>query len=118
MDYDVWMDVHNLPPGIPFPVEIEKTIEDSDYFLACLSNISVNKYGYVQLELKLAIDELAKYPEGQIYLIPAHLKDCQIPHSMRKTNWVDMFQPGAIVKLLQAFFYPKSVDLDYHHLAI
>jgi len=115
MGYSVWMDTYSLPPGIQFPAEIEKAIEHSDYFVACLSHVSVDKYGYVQFELKLALEELAKYPEGKIYLIPARLDDCQVPHSMRKTNWVDMFQPGALIKLLQAFVHPNTVDLDQVH---
>ena len=115
MGYDVWMDTRALPPGSSFPVEIEKAIERSDFFVACLSRVSVDKYGYVQFELKLALSELSKYPEGKIYLIPARLEDCEVPHSMRNTNWVNMFQPGAMVKLLQAFVHPAQVDLNLIH---
>ena len=115
MGYNVWMDTHSLPPGIQFPTEIEKALEQSDYCVACLSNVSVDKYGYVQFELKRALEELDKYPEGRIFLIPARLEDCEVPHSMRNTNWVDMFQPGAMLKLLQAFMHPELVVLDHVH---
>jgi hypothetical protein len=41
----------------------------------------VDKKGYVQKELKEALDIFQEYPEKAIYLIPARLDDCKVPHT-------------------------------------
>jgi len=109
------MDIYNLPPGSNFNLEIQKEIEHCDFFIACLSNHSVDHRGYVQKEVKLALDEFYKIPEGRIYLIPVRLDGCEVPFSLKSLNWVDMFQPGAKLKLVQAFTHPQPVDIDYVH---
>ncbi len=113
MDLNVWMDEFDLRPGIDLRLAIEKEIEHSDYVIALLSNCSVNKYGYVQKELRTAMEELEKYPEDRIYLVPVRLDDCEVPHSLRRKVWVDFGQPRSMIRLLKAF--TDSVDLDYVH---
>jgi hypothetical protein len=115
LGYDVWMDIYKLPPGSNFDLEIQKEIERCDYFIAILSHHSVDHRGYVQKEVKLALDEFYKIPEGKIYLVPVRLDECEVPHSLRSLTWVDMFQPGAKLKLLEAFMHPNPVDLDKVH---
>lgn len=115
MGYNAWMDMYNLPPGSNLNLEIQKEIERCNYFIACLSHYSVDHRGYVQKEVKLALEEFYKIPEGMIYLIPVRLDECEVPYSLKSFTWIDMFQPGAKLKLLQAFTHPNSVDIDYVH---
>jgi hypothetical protein len=74
-----WMDIHSLLPGEHWEQEIERAIKQADYFIACLSSHSVNKRGFVQRELRYALDVLAEIPPGKIYLIPVRLESCEIP---------------------------------------
>ena len=74
-----WIDELDLEPGSVWPIEIPKAIRDCDVFIACLSNISIQKKGYVQRELRLALVEYSERPTGQLYLIPVKLDDCEIP---------------------------------------
>ena len=74
----------------------------SDFFIACLSHNSVSKRGYVQKELKHALSVLEQFPEGEIYLIPILITDCQIPESLAKRQWLEWAAPDAKNRLLKA----------------
>ena len=53
-----WMDIYDLVPGQDWDLEIRHNIKSADFFIACLSNNSVSKRGYVQKELKEALSIL------------------------------------------------------------
>lgn len=77
-----WLDEESLLPGQDWDREIRLAIKNSDVVVACLSNRSVNKTGYVQKEIKQALDVADEQPEGSIYLIPIRLDDCPIPRRL------------------------------------
>lgn len=54
---DVWLDEEKLLPGQDWDMEIEKAVESADV-VVCLSNNSVTKEGYVQKELRFALELL------------------------------------------------------------
>lgn len=101
---DPWIAPDSLLPGQRWEVLIADAIRESDYFVALLSTKSVNKRGYVQKEIRLALDILEQVPERLVFLIPARLESCRPSHSaLDKLQWVDLFprwQPG-IKKILQ-----------------
>ena len=68
-----WMDEFQLLPGQRFADVIKEAIRTSRYFLAVLSSRSVGKRGFVQREVREALDVLTEVPAGDIYLIPARL---------------------------------------------
>lgn len=87
-----WLDVENLLPGQSWKLAIEEAIKKSDFIIFLLSPESVNKRGFVQKELKYAIDVLDEFPVGDIYIIPVRLSECQPRHSrIRDLQWVDLF---------------------------
>lgn len=105
-ELDVWMDKKCLLPGQDWQHEIAKAIKHSTYFLALVSKRSLGKRGYVQKEMKLALEVLAQIPKGDIYLIPARLDD-SVPSDEQLTNlnWVDLFPSyGRGVQRLMAVF--------------
>lgn len=97
-----WIDTVHLLPGQDWDLEIQRAIEDSNFFLACMSSNSVSKEGYVQKELKKALDILDKQPEGSIYLIPVRLDESRVPKRFEKLQWCDFFKEGAIKQLLKS----------------
>ena len=113
-----WIDEVDLPPGVDFRQTIEICIRESDYFLACFSTNSVDHRGVVQKELKIALDVLEDFPEGQIFVIPARLDDCKVPYSFSSKKWIDLFIPGSKVKLLNAFYRHKTFELKDIHQAV
>lgn len=106
-----WIDVEKLLPGQEFDLEIQKAIGKCKAFLVCLSQSSVNKHGYVQKEIKKALEELWKIPEGKVFIIPVLLKPCKVPEALKKFHWVEYFQPdgpASLIKGLQKCF-PNTV---------
>lgn len=75
---DPWMDEFDLPFGINWDVAIRKAIRKCNIFLACLSETSINKTGYVQKELRFALDEFQNKPTNTIYFIPVLLEDMDL----------------------------------------
>ena len=67
-----------------------------------MSKTSVSKRGFVQSELKRAVDVLNDIPEGQVYLIPVRLDDCEVPQALRHLHWVDVVDDGAIPQLISS----------------
>lgn len=100
--YDSWFYKEKLVGGQEWDLEIIKAIEESNFFLACISSSSVNKDGYYQKELKKGMDVWERQPEGRIYLIPVRLENCQVPNRLRKFQWVDFFEVDGMEKLLKA----------------
>ena len=93
---DPWLDEENLLPGQDFDLEIYKATRDADAIIICLSKVSVAKEGYVNKEIRRALDIADEKPEGAIYVIPLRLDDC-IPsfERLKKLQWVDYFTPNA-----------------------
>ena len=97
--YDTWIDEHKLLPGQDWRLEIESSIEKSDIILLCLSNTSINKRGYIQKEMRLAIDTAELMPEGSIFIIPVRLEECEVPRKLQSLQWVDLFLSDGFEKL-------------------
>jgi hypothetical protein len=97
-----WLDTKNLLPGQTWQVEILRALETSDAIIICLSKGSVDKEGYVQKEIKFALDKALEIPEGHIFLIPARLEECDIPRSLSSYHWVDLFDESSYKKLMKS----------------
>lgn len=89
---DPWLDEEKLLPGQDWDLEIEKAIEATDIIIVCLSNSSINKRGYVQKEIKIALDYSDLRPEGEVFIIPIRLDDCKPPKRLSKWQYADYFE--------------------------
>jgi formylglycine-generating enzyme required for sulfatase activity len=98
--FQPWLDEIDLLPGQDWQFEIPRAIETSDAIIIFLSNESVDKAGYVQKEIKFALDKALEMPEGRIFIIPARLESCDVPASLKKYQWVDLFARGGREKLM------------------
>ena len=99
---DAWLDQEKLLPGQDWRVEIPRAVREADVVVICLSNKSITKEGYVQKEIKFALDSAEEKPEGTIFLIPARLEDCAVPERLNRWQWVDLFEDNGFVKLLRS----------------
>ena len=100
--YKPWLDAVNLVPGQDWELEIGKAVRASDTVIVCLSAQSVTKAGFMQKEIKYALDVADEQPEGRIYIIPARLEECDVPARLSKFHWVDLFEDDGYYKLLEA----------------
>jgi hypothetical protein len=107
---DVWFDQKNLLPGQEWEYEIAKAIANSDAIIVCLSNNSVTKEGFVQKEIRFALDEAEEKPEGTIFMIPALLENCEVPQRLSKRHWAKLFEKNGYSQLLKALFV-RATDL-------
>ena len=96
--HDPWLDEDKLLPGQDWDREIRRAIESADIVVVCLSAQS-EKRGYVQKEIKRALDIADEQPEGAIYVIPVKLTECSVPDRLRQTQWVNLSVTGGPSKL-------------------
>ena len=91
-ELDVWLDMESLLPGDRWKDRIQDAIENSSYFIALLSTRSVNKKGFVQKELKTALEVLDLFPSSERFILPLRLDDCEIcERKLKEHHWVDLF---------------------------
>jgi len=88
-----WIDTRDLLPGLRWRPAISKAIRESTHFLALVSSTSLSKRGFVQKEMRIALEILDEIPEGEIFLIPVRLDHC-VPADdrLRDLQWVDLFE--------------------------
>lgn len=99
---DAWLDKEKLLPGQDWQLEIPKAVRESDVVVICLSNKSTTKEGYVQKEIKFALDFATEKPEGTIFLIPARLEECAVPAQLGLWQWVDLFETDGYERLMRS----------------
>lgn len=99
---DTWFDEDKLLPGQDWRLEIFKAVRKVDAVIVCLSQASSNKAGFIQREIKYALDSAEEQPEGAIFIIPLRLEECPVPERLRQWQWVDYFSGGGYERLLSA----------------
>ncbi len=116
--YKPWLDEKDLIPGQIWRDEIPKAIEASQIFLACLSGKSANKQGYIQRELRIALDILGEMPPGTIFFIPMRLEECEIPDlrsaevglKLRDIHRLDYWKEDGFEQLERAIGYQFKLE--------
>lgn len=98
---DAWLDKEKLLPGQDWELEIRKAVRESDVVVVCLSK-QFNQAGFRQKEVRWALDTAMEQPEGEIFIIPARLEECDTLESLRHLHWVDIFEENGYERLTQA----------------
>jgi len=87
-----WMDIEDLLAGQNWKIAIDNAIKESKYFIAIISSNSVSKIGYVQKELKKALEILELYPNSEIFLLPVRIEDVKPDENkLLEIHWTDLF---------------------------
>ncbi len=116
--YKPWLDKKDLIPGQNWRSVIPKAIADSQLFIACLSQRSIAKQGFVQREFKMALNQYADRPPNSIYLIPLRLDECDIPDlrqeeyglNLRDLHWLDYWEEDGFEQLERAITYQFKLE--------
>jgi tetratricopeptide (TPR) repeat protein len=98
--FQPWFDEEDLLPGQDWQREIRTAVFKSAVVIVFLSSSSITKQGFIQKEIKYALDAADERPEGTIFLIPARLEDCQVPERLGSRHWVNLFEGNGYEKLL------------------
>ncbi|MBC8029609.1 MAG: toll/interleukin-1 receptor domain-containing protein [Pyrinomonadaceae bacterium] len=103
--YSPWLDEENLLPGQEWEDEIPRAVRQSDIVIVCLSPRSISKTGYVQKEIKFALDVADQQPQGTIFIIPLKLEPCDVPGRLVRWHWVNLFEEKGYEKLKRALLH-------------
>jgi hypothetical protein len=95
-----WLDEVDLLPGQDWESEIRNAISQCDVVIVCLSRYSVDAIGFLQKEIRLALDAADERPDGLIFVVPARLEECRLPHRLARWQVVDLFSAGGYQRLV------------------
>jgi hypothetical protein len=106
-----WLDEQDLLPGQDWNTEIKKAVRLSEIVLVCLSKSSITKQGFVQKEIKFALDVADEKPDGLLYIIPVRIEECTVPERLSQWQWVDLFSENGYSRLLQSLYLRSRAEL-------
>lgn len=94
-----WLDDHDLLPGYDWDEAIRSAIQRSDAFIVCLSRRAVGKTGFIQKEIREALEHAERRPQGKVFIIPVRLESCAVPERLQRWQWIDLFKRGGYERL-------------------
>ncbi|MDX2032706.1 MAG: SUMF1/EgtB/PvdO family nonheme iron enzyme [Blastocatellia bacterium] len=100
--YQPWLDRDHILAGQKWEPVIKAALKQSDFVLVCLSATSINKRGFLQEEIKQALEHARQKLDDDVWLIPARLDDCDVPEALADIQWVDLFDAHGVEDLLRA----------------
>ena len=103
--FEPWLDEEELLPGQIWEEEIPRALKASDFILLFFSRNSVAKRGYIQREMKLALDAWQEIPGTMIHTIPVRLDECEIPEPFRRYHYANLFDPRGFDRLVRALHH-------------
>jgi len=75
-------------------------VREADVVVVCLSK-QFNQAGFRQKEVRLALDTAMEKPEGEIFIIPARLEECDNLNSLQHLHWLDLFEKDGYERLMR-----------------
>ena len=114
-EFSPWLDKESLLPGVEWEPAILEAIEGSRFVIILLSSHSVHKTGFIQKEIRKAIDRFFYYPPGMIFLIPVRLEPCNPKfEALNSLHWVDLYPDWTkgFEKILLSLKSNISISLD------
>jgi hypothetical protein len=105
--FDPWMDkppppynLDGLQPGERWRQGLEKRIKSADLMILILSEVSVQKVGYVQREFRLALHMMNEMPPDKRFAVPVLKEPCEVPDlivgdvHLRDLQWTPIYEVG------------------------
>jgi len=109
---DPWLDEEKLLPGQDWEIEIEKAVEAADAVIICLSHASVTKDGYIQKELRFALDSALTKPLHTSFVIPLRLDNSAVPRQFTGWQWLSYFPENTRKKAYQKLLSALRFRVD------
>jgi tetratricopeptide (TPR) repeat protein len=100
--FQPWLDEVDLTPGQAWRDAIEDAVRTADAVVVCISQGSVSKEGFLQKEIRIALDIADEKPDGTIFLIPARLEEVDIPRRLRNLQWTNLYEERGYERLVGA----------------
>ncbi len=96
-----WAEMRDLLPTDDISSRLRVAIRSADFFLACLSNNSVDERGHLEQSLHGQLNLHLQGAQTKAYLIPVRLDECHIPASLSSFEHVDLFKNEGWDQLLE-----------------
>lgn len=101
--YQVWVDFKRLKGGQNWDLEIRRALSDAAIVVVFLSSHSVNRRGYAQREVKIALDQAQEKLIDDIYIIPVMLDDLPIiPDLVRRIQVINGWKIEAEAQIVDS----------------
>ena len=107
-----WIDKKSLKPGDAWEKRIRAAIRDSEFVLVLLTKRSVNKRGFLQKEIKEALDIQDEQLDTDRYVIPVRLEPCAIPDRLASIQSADLYEPDGWSQLLEILFDTSASEKE------
>jgi hypothetical protein len=86
---DVWIDCRRIKGGQNWDIEIKRALDRATIIVVFISKNSLNRRGYVQREIKLALDKAEEKLLDDIFIIPVRLDgDAAVPEQLKHLHFV------------------------------
>jgi hypothetical protein len=89
-DRPVFYDKESLIPGMDWESEIEGKLAECTLILVLCSKHSVAKEGFIQREIRLALNRAERMPEGRIFIVPIRFDNIKVPSKLTRFHWLDI----------------------------
>jgi len=96
--FNPWLDVDQVVPGQVWQSAVLNALEQSAAALVLVSK-NLSKKGFVQQELKTALDTLRDPEKDVSPIVPVRLDDTPVPEPLSKVQWVNLFEPDGLDRL-------------------
>ena len=116
---NVWLDQHDISPGLRWKTEIRRAIQQGLFFVACFSKeYHERDKTYMIEELTMAIDELRQRPSNRAWFIPIKLNECEIPdidigrsETLQDLQYVSLYEDWDVgVQRVLSVIQPKCTE--------
>jgi hypothetical protein len=97
-----WLDEVDIKPGDDWDTAIRHAVRASHIVAVCVSTSSVGKSGYLQKEIRFALDIADEKPDGAVFIIPVRLEACDIPERLSRWQYVNLFESDGYERLSTA----------------
>lgn len=97
--YNPWLDVLEITPGQIWQRAVLRALEESSIAIVLISQ-HLSKQGFVQKELKIALDTLQEKEKDMSPVIPVRLDDSPVPDRLSHVQWVNLFEANGMERLL------------------
>jgi hypothetical protein len=98
---NLWFDKESLLPTVQWHREIVRAIQVCDTVVICLSSRSVNRKGFAQEEIEMAIKLFDERAEGTLSILPVKLDQCEVPKRLARWQYAELFRGNGYAKIIE-----------------
>lgn len=101
-DFKPWMDKQDIEAGQQWKRSIKQVIREADFIFIFLSAHAVTKRGFLQVEIKEALETWKEKLASDNYLIPILIEPCKVPMELSEFQYVELYEVDSWSKVEKA----------------